>query len=367
MSKYSKPAQFEAFHTSNPRVYELFKKFTFEVINKGHTRFSADAILHRIRWETQIDTYNGETFKITNDYSAFYSRLFMSDYPNYSGLFQLKPSGADNWQIKKKLIMKVGYPLPPVYSPLVNWQLLSLSLEQLHKLPSLALHASNSRLLVNLPISFDNPNIALYLNQAYSLLQNTNHKIVLRIGPALINKFRYYLKHHSHAQMIKMHAILTNDMYNTLPAIAELAELIPIMPDLQLHWATTGKYITADNPKWQIIKQSWGRQRPIINCGICPWHLASWAIPLAANRLTEVDYEYMPLNYLTLPNRKVLLERLKLKDLTTRAAGIWHLGVLDNYLEYLNWADVLFSVNEPLKFMPFVHERLEELRQPMEV
>ncbi len=27
-------------HKLNPNVYELFKRFTFEAINKGHTRFS---------------------------------------------------------------------------------------------------------------------------------------------------------------------------------------------------------------------------------------------------------------------------------------------------------------------------------------
>ena len=43
-------------HLSNPKVYELFKKFTLEAIRAGHKRYSAHAIVQRIRWHTDIET-----------------------------------------------------------------------------------------------------------------------------------------------------------------------------------------------------------------------------------------------------------------------------------------------------------------------
>ena len=82
--------RFNNFNRDNPEVYELFKRFTFQAINKGHTRLSAWMIANRIRWETQIETVNDD-YKISNDYIALYSRKFMKDYPQHDGFFRTKP------------------------------------------------------------------------------------------------------------------------------------------------------------------------------------------------------------------------------------------------------------------------------------
>lgn len=76
-------------HKKNPHVYELFEKFTFIAINKGHKRLSAWLIVNRIRWETSIET-SGDDFKISNDFIAYYARLFVAYHPEYEGFFQLK-------------------------------------------------------------------------------------------------------------------------------------------------------------------------------------------------------------------------------------------------------------------------------------
>ena len=81
--------RFEKFHSNNPLVYYFFKRFTFEVIAKGYQRFSADAIMHRVRWKTKIETLN-EKFKINNDYVALYARMFIDDFPQFDGLFEIR-------------------------------------------------------------------------------------------------------------------------------------------------------------------------------------------------------------------------------------------------------------------------------------
>ena len=75
-------------HNENPHVYDLFEQFTFEAINKGHKKLSAWLIINRVRWETDVVT-TGNEFKISNDYIAFYSRLFMSKHPQYEGFFRV--------------------------------------------------------------------------------------------------------------------------------------------------------------------------------------------------------------------------------------------------------------------------------------
>jgi hypothetical protein len=81
--------QFEEFHSRNPGVYDLFEKFTFEAINKGHKRISHWLIANRVRWETQINT-TGNPYKISNDFIGLYARMFVKKYPKYANLFQFK-------------------------------------------------------------------------------------------------------------------------------------------------------------------------------------------------------------------------------------------------------------------------------------
>ena len=86
--------RFGAFHTENPNVYSLFKRFTFEVIRRGHQHYSADAVIHRIRWETGVVT-QGDDFKINNNWVSAYVRLFERDHPQHAGFFRKRVSQYD--------------------------------------------------------------------------------------------------------------------------------------------------------------------------------------------------------------------------------------------------------------------------------
>ena len=77
------------FHKENPSVYELFKKFTFEAINAGHEHYGARGVIERIRWHTSVET-KGDPFKINNNWTSFYARLFMVHHPEYDGFFRIR-------------------------------------------------------------------------------------------------------------------------------------------------------------------------------------------------------------------------------------------------------------------------------------
>jgi hypothetical protein len=70
-------------HKDNPEFYDLFKRFTFEAIRKGHRRLSAST-------ESMIVT-TGNEYKISNDFIALYARLFMFEYQDYKGFFRTRP------------------------------------------------------------------------------------------------------------------------------------------------------------------------------------------------------------------------------------------------------------------------------------
>lgn len=88
-------SQWRKYHFDNPKVWVWFQQFAYQAIDAGHVRYSADAILHRIRWHVTVET-KGSEFKINNNHSAYYGRLFTKMYPNHD-LFETREltSGVD--------------------------------------------------------------------------------------------------------------------------------------------------------------------------------------------------------------------------------------------------------------------------------
>jgi hypothetical protein len=71
-------------HQKNPTHYELFDQFTRDRIDRGFDHYGSDAILNQIRWHTdQPNPAEGDEFKINNNWSAFYARMWMLDNPYY--------------------------------------------------------------------------------------------------------------------------------------------------------------------------------------------------------------------------------------------------------------------------------------------
>ena len=82
--------RFEAFHSKNPRLYRLFKQFARDIKRAGYEHYSADAILHRVRWHVDIETRGGDGYSINNNYSSRYARKLMDECPEFAGFFRLR-------------------------------------------------------------------------------------------------------------------------------------------------------------------------------------------------------------------------------------------------------------------------------------
>lgn len=80
---------FWAWHKANPGVWDYFERFSLEAVSRGRKHISHWLIINRIRWEVNIMT-TGEEFKISNDYIAFYARLWRARYPQHKDLFNIK-------------------------------------------------------------------------------------------------------------------------------------------------------------------------------------------------------------------------------------------------------------------------------------
>ena len=71
--------RFKKFNTQNPHIYDAFVERARQMKKAGHKRYSASAIIQRIRWEMDITT-KGSRFKIDDSFTTFYGRL--ADYLN---------------------------------------------------------------------------------------------------------------------------------------------------------------------------------------------------------------------------------------------------------------------------------------------
>lgn len=80
--------KFSKYFSDNPQIWNLFIQFALVVAESGRTHYSARAIFHRIRWHVEIETKSEDSFKIGNNHSPYFARLFHLVYPEYNGLFR---------------------------------------------------------------------------------------------------------------------------------------------------------------------------------------------------------------------------------------------------------------------------------------
>lgn len=82
--------QCATFHRQHPEVWDLFVQFTNEMVRKGFSNYSVNAIFERIRWEKDAGGDGTESFKLNNNYRALYARRFMKMYPEHDGFFRTR-------------------------------------------------------------------------------------------------------------------------------------------------------------------------------------------------------------------------------------------------------------------------------------
>ncbi len=86
----SQEARFKEFHQKYPQVYRLFEKFSLQLLQAGHTHIGSKMIIERIRWEYVTASKDDEGFKINNNFTCYYSRLFMRNNPKHEGCFETR-------------------------------------------------------------------------------------------------------------------------------------------------------------------------------------------------------------------------------------------------------------------------------------
>lgn len=84
--------RFEHWLEANPHVFELFKQFARQARAAGRRRYSADAILHRIRWHVNVEMapVDGEEWKCNDHYSSRLARKLIEQDASFANFFELR-------------------------------------------------------------------------------------------------------------------------------------------------------------------------------------------------------------------------------------------------------------------------------------
>ena len=93
LSLYNHDSQYEkflSFHNKYPQVYRLFSKFANELLNRGWDKIGSKMIIERIRWEVATGSMDADGFKINNNFTCYYSRLFMNENPTKKDCFETR-------------------------------------------------------------------------------------------------------------------------------------------------------------------------------------------------------------------------------------------------------------------------------------
>ena len=69
----------------------MFERFAKQLIEQfGYKRIGAKMIIERVRWECAINSKDKQGYKINNDYTAHYARLFIQNNPQYRDCFETR-------------------------------------------------------------------------------------------------------------------------------------------------------------------------------------------------------------------------------------------------------------------------------------
>lgn len=77
------------FDADQPGVYALYAELAEKVRAAGFTRYSSDALLHRIRWHHQVERGDRD-FKCNDHWTAYLARRLMREHPDFAGFFELR-------------------------------------------------------------------------------------------------------------------------------------------------------------------------------------------------------------------------------------------------------------------------------------
>lgn len=85
---------FQEYNQAHPEVYKAFEQMALALINKGVKHYGSKAIIEAIRFTTSVS--EGKEFKINNNITPLFARVFENNHPQHKGFFEKRASKLNN-------------------------------------------------------------------------------------------------------------------------------------------------------------------------------------------------------------------------------------------------------------------------------
>jgi hypothetical protein len=85
---------FQEYNEAHPEVYKTFEQMALALINKGVKHYGSKAIIEAIRYHTSVS--EGKEFKINNNITPLFARVFEDRNPQHKGFFEKRASKLTN-------------------------------------------------------------------------------------------------------------------------------------------------------------------------------------------------------------------------------------------------------------------------------
>lgn len=82
--------KFKTYLATNPHIFPHFERLVARARQMGKKKYSAWVIVNKMRWDLEIEA-SGDPFRISNDYIALMSRLYVWKHPESVEFFDFKP------------------------------------------------------------------------------------------------------------------------------------------------------------------------------------------------------------------------------------------------------------------------------------
>ena len=88
---------FWEFHSQNPHVYDKLEQLALQLRSSGVTRWGIKALWEVCRYELVLRTSSSaRSFRLNNNYTAYYARLLMERCPDLAGFFETRQHRGDH-------------------------------------------------------------------------------------------------------------------------------------------------------------------------------------------------------------------------------------------------------------------------------
>lgn len=79
---------FRQYDKDNPDIWKHFIAKAKEAYDRGYRKLGSRFIFQWIRWETERPVNSCKS--VNHNFSPYYARKFMQEYPEYEGIFELR-------------------------------------------------------------------------------------------------------------------------------------------------------------------------------------------------------------------------------------------------------------------------------------